>query len=149
MRPTAIVSYLGYMTAVIATGYVLVAAIAKNTLEAEESVTAVHASPDPIDCATAPAALHERLWAWYAADVRAAGPEAHTRGPFPGALRLWESDRRAALEKCGNDDTARSRLETLESMRQRLEANAYLLSQTAGKDIAELRQALTHPLENR
>jgi hypothetical protein len=130
--------FLIYMVVVLTAAVVLVKTIGENALAAQARVERP-SSKDSLDCNALVRVLDAELWQWYVDDLRASGPEPHSRGPYPGALEEWEAARLNGVMRCGTDERQK-KLAALESVRQRLEATSYLLARTAGKDIALLRE---------
>lgn len=139
-KPLAIIAAYTLVVAVAAA--LLIRTIGVNCYAAEAPVATLP-SRAALSCDQLTHALSDELWAWYMNDVQGLGPQAHAREPMPGALREWESARHEGEQRCAADADAVARFGHLLALRRTLEANAYLLSQTAGADIAALRHSDT------
>ncbi len=139
MKSKALILFGLYMAVVLMAAAVLIRTIGSNCLAAEARVNRP-TEKDSLDCAALARTLTDELWVWYGDDLRKLGPGAHKRAPYPGVLETWEAARRNGEARCTTDAQSKAKLLALEDVRQKLEATSYLLSQTAGRDIALLRE---------
>ncbi len=125
-----------YLVVCLAIGVLLIRAIVIEG-SAAEALRPISAADAVLPCPDLVQKLTHELWAWYADDIRALGPEPLKRGPFPGNLSEWESLRRDGEGRCANES---KRLDALGRLRVILENNSYLLSHEAGSEISQLRE---------
>ena len=126
-----------YLGTVVFAATLLFRGIGMSVFEAAAPVEVTQARKE-LTCEDLAATLHKELWAWFFADIQALGPDTHRRGPLPGALREWETLRQLGADRCDANKT-RDQFAHLLALRRALESQSYLLSATAGADIAALR----------